>query len=153
MYIRQLHNSRQLDMSLHSQQLSSLSFIYIFISFLNTRVWLRTIKPAPWVQIAVGGANIQMFHYSGHGYLGEETSMIHSFTVTIEANYLTWIVTNVPPYETFILIKNNILHPSKNYKKSRKKFKFLRYVTFRSCWSCDIQFHQYAVHFNGDLCL
>jgi len=23
-------------------------------------------------------------------------------------------------------------------------------VTFRSRWSCDIQFHKYAVHINGD---
>jgi hypothetical protein len=42
--------------------------------------------------------------------------MIHSFTVTFEAKYLTGIVTNVPPSETFSLIKNNILHQSKNYK-------------------------------------
>jgi len=46
--------------------------------------------------------------------------MIHSFTVTIEAKYLTWIVTSVPPYETFSLFKNNILHPSKNYKNHLK---------------------------------
>jgi len=42
--------------------------------------------------------------------------MKHSFTVTFGAKYLTGIVTSVPPYETFILIKNNILHQSKNYK-------------------------------------
>ena len=42
--------------------------------------------------------------------------MIHSFTVTFGANYLTGMVTSVPPYESFILIKNNILHQSKNYK-------------------------------------
>ena len=42
--------------------------------------------------------------------------MIYSFTVTFEAKYLTGMVTNVPPYETFSLIKNNILHQSKNYK-------------------------------------
>jgi len=61
-----------------------------------------------------------MFPYFGDGYLGEEKSMIHSFTVTIEAKYLTWIVTSVPPYETFSLFKNNILHPSKNYKNHLK---------------------------------
>ena len=68
--------------------------------------------------------------------------MIHSFTVTFEAKYLTSMATSVPPYETFsLIIKNNIL----------RKFKFLRYVTFRSCWSCDIQFHKYAVNINRDL--
>jgi hypothetical protein len=36
------------------------------------------------------------------------------------------MVTSFPPYETFSLIKNNILHQSKTYKNS---FKFLRYVT------------------------
>jgi hypothetical protein len=52
--------------------------------------------------------------------------MIHSLTVTFGANYLTNMVTSVPPYETFSLIKNNILHQSKTYKNH---FKFLRYVT------------------------
>ena len=57
-------------------------------------------------------------------YLREEKSMIHSFTVTIEAKYLTWIVTSVPSCETFSLIKNNILHPCKNYKNHSKKSNF-----------------------------
>ena len=68
----------------------------------------------------MGGANIQNVHYfeSDHGYLEEEKSMIHTccFTVTFGAKYLTGMVTSVPPYETFSLIKNNILHQSKNYK-------------------------------------
>jgi len=42
--------------------------------------------------------------------------MTHSFTVTFEAKYLTGMVTRVPPYKTFNLIKNNILHQSKIYK-------------------------------------
>ena len=42
--------------------------------------------------------------------------MIHSFTVTFGANYLTSMVTNVSPYEIFSLIKINILHQSKIYK-------------------------------------
>jgi hypothetical protein len=42
--------------------------------------------------------------------------MIHSFTVTFGAKYLTDMVTSVPPYQNFSLIKNNILHQSKNYK-------------------------------------
>jgi hypothetical protein len=42
--------------------------------------------------------------------------MTHSFTVTFGAKYLTGMITSVPPYETFSLIKNNILHQSKNYK-------------------------------------
>jgi hypothetical protein len=43
--------------------------------------------------------------------------------------YLTCMITNVPPYKTFSLIKNNILHQSKNYKNH---FEFLRYVTFHN---------------------
>ena len=39
--------------------------------------------------------------------------MIHSFTDTFGAKYLTGMVTSDPPYETFSLIKNNILHQSK----------------------------------------
>jgi hypothetical protein len=53
----------------------------------------------------VGGANIQIVHYFDHGYLEEEKSMIYSFTVTFRAKYLTGMVTSVPPYETFSLIK------------------------------------------------
>ena len=66
----------------------------------------------------MGGASIQIVHYFDHrSYLEEEKSMIHSFTVTFGAKYLTGMVTSVPPCETFSLIKNNILHPSKIYKK------------------------------------
>jgi hypothetical protein len=64
----------------------------------------------------MGGANIQIVHYFDHGYLEEEKSMIHRFTVSFEAKYLTGMVTSVAPYETFSLIRNNILHQSKNYK-------------------------------------
>ena len=60
----------------------------------------------------MGWVNIQIVHYFDHGYLEEEKSMIHSFTVTFGAKYLT----NVPPYETFSIIKNNFLHQSKIYK-------------------------------------
>ena len=42
--------------------------------------------------------------------------MIHSFTANLGAKYLTDMVTSVPPYKTFNLIKNNILHQSKIYK-------------------------------------
>ena len=65
---------------------------------------------------SLGGANIQIVHYFGHDYLEEEKSMIHSFTVTFGAKYLTGMVTSVPPSETFSLIINNILHQSKNYE-------------------------------------
>jgi hypothetical protein len=64
----------------------------------------------------VAGANIQIVHYFDHDYPEEEKSMRHSFTVTFGAKYLTGMVTSVPPYETFSLIKNNIFHLSKNYK-------------------------------------
>jgi hypothetical protein len=72
----------------------------------------------------VGGANIQIVHYFDHGYLKEEKSMIHSFTVTFRAKYLTAMITNVTPYETCSLIKNNILHQSKIYKNHFKNSNF-----------------------------
>jgi hypothetical protein len=49
-------------------------------------------------------------------------------SVTVGAKYLTGMVTSVPPYENFSLIKN-VLHQSKIYK-SLWKFKFLRYFTW-----------------------
>jgi hypothetical protein len=63
----------------------------------------------------VCGANIQIVHYFDHGYLEEKKSMIHSFTVTFGAKYLTGMVKSVLPYETFSFsfIKNNILYQSK----------------------------------------
>ena len=42
--------------------------------------------------------------------------MIHTFTVTFGAKYLTDTVTSFPPSDTFSLIKNNIFHQSKNYR-------------------------------------
>jgi hypothetical protein len=76
--------------------------------------------------------------------------MIHSFTASFGTYFLTGIATSVPLSETFSLIQNNILHQYKNYKKSLRKFKFLRYVTFMSRWSCDIKFHKCALHINGE---
>ena len=58
--------------------------------------------------------------------------MIHSFTASFGTYFLTGIATSVPLSETFSLIQNNILHQYKNYKKSLRKFKFLRYVTTKS---------------------
>ena len=49
----------------------------------------------------MGGVNIQIVHYFDHGYLEEEKSV----SVTFGAKYLTGMVTSVPPYETFSLIK------------------------------------------------
>jgi hypothetical protein len=43
----------------------------------------------------VGGANIQIVHYFGHGCLEVEKSMIHNFTVTFGTKYLTGMVTSV----------------------------------------------------------
>jgi hypothetical protein len=54
----------------------------------------------------VGGANLQIHHYFVHGYLKEEKSMLHSFTVTFGAKYLTGMVISVPPSQTFTRIKN-----------------------------------------------
>ena len=73
----------------------------------------------------MGGANIQIVHYFDHGYLEEEKSMMHSFTVTFDAKYLTGMTTSVPPYETFSLIKNNILHQSEHYKNHLENSIFL----------------------------
>jgi hypothetical protein len=56
--------------------------------------------------------------------------MIHSFTVTFGAKYLTGMVTSVPQYKTFSLIKNNILHQSKNYKNNFENSNF--YVILRT---------------------
>ena len=42
--------------------------------------------------------------------------MIHSFTVTLRAKYLTGMVISVPPYETFNLILKKVLRRSKIYK-------------------------------------
>ena len=56
----------------------------------------------------MGGANIQIVHLFDHGYLEEEKLMIHSFTVTFGAKYLTGMVTSVPPYVKlfFVLLKS-----------------------------------------------
>ena len=68
--------------------------------------------------------------------------MIHSFTVTFGEKYLTGMVTSVPLYETFSLIKKYILRQSKIYKNHFENSNF---------WgTCDIQFDKYAVHINGD---
>ena len=95
----------------------------------------------------MGGANIQIVHYFGHGYLEEEKSMIRSFTVIFGANYVIGMVTSIPPSETFSLIKHNILHQSKNYKNH---FENSNFWGMWPRWSCDIQFRKYAVHINGD---
>ena len=64
----------------------------------------------------MGGANIQIVHFFDHGYLEGDNSMTQSSTVTFRAQYLTDMVTSVLPYETFSLIKYNILRQSKIYK-------------------------------------
>ena len=46
--------------------------------------------------------------------------MIHSFTVNFGAKYLIGMATSVPPYETFSLIKNDILHQSITTKTTSK---------------------------------
>jgi hypothetical protein len=64
----------------------------------------------------VGGANLQILHHFGHGYLEEEKSMIHSFTVTFGAKYLKGMVTVLLPLKRSVILKINILHQSKNNK-------------------------------------
>ena len=65
--------------------------------------------------------------------------MIHSFTVTFGAKYLTGMVTSVPPYETFSLIKKIFFVSLKSTK-----------ITLKILISevCDIQFEDYIMHFN-----
>jgi hypothetical protein len=72
----------------------------------------------------VGGANIQIVHVFYHGYLEDEKSIIHSFTVTFGATYFTGRVSSVLPYGTFSLIKKNILRQSKIYKNHFQNSKF-----------------------------
>ena len=70
----------------------------------------------------MGGANIQIVHFFHHGYLEDENiNDTYSFTITSGAKYLTGMVSSLPSYETFSLIKNNILHQSKNYKNHFEK--------------------------------
>jgi hypothetical protein len=52
----------------------------------------------------VGGANIKIVHYFNHGYLEDEKSMIHSFTVTFEAKYLTGMATTLV---RLVYVQNN----------------------------------------------
>jgi hypothetical protein len=82
------------------------------------------VKPGPVGINSWSGANIQIVHYFDHGYLEEEKSMIHSFTVTFGGTYLTGMVISVPPYESFSLIKNNILHQSIKYKNQFENSNF-----------------------------
>jgi hypothetical protein len=66
-------------------------------------------------------ASIQNVHFVFHGYLEEEKSMIPSFTVTLGAKYLTGMVTTVPPYETFSLIKKCLFFVSLKSTKTTSK--------------------------------
>jgi hypothetical protein len=53
----------------------------------------------------VGRANIQIVHYFDHVYLEGKKSMIHSFTVTFGAKYLTGMATSVPHTKLSVLLK------------------------------------------------
>jgi hypothetical protein len=44
----------------------------------------------------VGGTNIHIVHYFDHSYLEDDKSMIHGFTVTFGAKYLTAAFVVVP---------------------------------------------------------
>jgi hypothetical protein len=77
--------------------------------------------------------------------------MIHyCFAVTFGAKYLTGMVTSIPPYETFSLIKNNILHQSKNYKNHFENSNLWGMWPLGYVGHVTIQFHKYAVHINED---
>ena len=68
----------------------------------------------------MGEANVQIVYFFDHGYLEEEKSMIYSFTVTFGAKYVTGMVTSVPPYETFSLIKKIFFVSLKSTKFTSK---------------------------------
>ena len=53
----------------------------------------------------MGGASIQIVHYFDHGFLEEEKSMIHSFTISFGAKYLTGMVVLPTKLSVFSLIK------------------------------------------------
>ena len=46
--------------------------------------------------------------------------MIHSFTVTFHTKYLTGMVTSIPPYKTFSLIKKILFISLKSTKITSK---------------------------------
>jgi hypothetical protein len=65
-----------------------------------------------------------------HGYLEEEKSMIHSFTVTFGAKYLTGMVTSVPKLK--VLLKIIFFNSLKTTKITMK---------IQISEVCDIQFY------------
>ena len=75
--------------------------------------------------------------------------MMHSFTVTFGAKYLTGMTTSVPPYETFSLIKNNILHQSEHYKNHLENSIFLSMLPLFHVGHVTYSFISNAVHING----
>ena len=77
----------------------------------------------------MGGANIHILHYFGHGYIfvspeGKINDI--QFQLLLEQN----IWTSVSPSQTVSLIKNNILHQSKNYKYHFENSNFWGHVTY-----------------------
>ena len=58
-------------------------------------------------------ANIHLVHYF-ETVVWKRKNQWYIVSVAFGARYLTGMVTSVPPFETFSLIKNNILHQSKN---------------------------------------
>ena len=76
--------------------------------------------------------------------------MIHSSTVTFGAKYLTGMVTSVPIYETFSLIKNIFLVKTEIYKNHFDNSNFWGMWPLGHVAHIDIQSHKYAVHINED---
>ena len=62
-------------------------------------------KPGQREEIAVGGANVQIVHMLLPRLSRGGKSMIHSFTITFGAKYLTDMVSSVPPYESLRIEK------------------------------------------------
>ena len=77
--------------------------------------------------------------------------MICIVSVTFGEKYLTGMVTTVPPYQISVLLKI-IFFISLKTTKITSKIQISEVcdltLTFRSHWSCDIQFHKYAFHIN-----
>jgi hypothetical protein len=91
----------------------------------------------------VGGANIQIIHFFYHGYLEEKKSMIHSFTVTFGAKYLTgWSLVFLPTKLSVLLriiffISLKMHKTEKSYHLSSPGFSLVIFRQFMLVhWCC-----------------
>ena len=75
---------------------------------------LNLFKPGPGVLIAVGGANIQIVHYLDHVISGMQNQLYIVSQLFLEQYiWQAWLLVFLPT-KLSVLLKNNILHQSKN---------------------------------------